>query len=589
MRDLLKYLRPYKNKFILSIIFMLGFATLSSFSLSLISPFLQSIFYDKSALGGSDILGRFTDWMLRGSKWDAIIRLQIILVSVFLLKGIFGYFHRYLAVATEENAIKDIRKDAIEHIYSLSLDYFYKTKSGTWVSRVTNDIGRIERSVHNGFLGIIRQILLILAYFCLAAYISWRLLAVTIIIFPLITRLINFLGKKLRERSEIVQENIGDVTSRFSEGLAGIKIVKAFGMEKREMEKVTRSSWRYFKSRLRFERAGLIGTPLSELVIAIGICAVISYGMYQVFNEYITPDRFIVFLACVISMMDPLKRIPSANVHLQQGIQAMKRIKRVLSLAPTVVEDKEPTRVVNFRDSIVFKNVSFSYNGGEIVISNINLKIKKGESIALVGPSGAGKSTIADLLMRFYDPTSGSIKIDGIDIRKIMIKDLRKRIGLVTQEPFLFNDTISNNITYGEDGSDENRIKLCAKLANADEFIEKFPNEYKTMVGERGVTLSGGERQRIAIARALYSNPDILIFDEATSHLDQVSEKKVQDAIQKVLMGRTALVIAHRLSTVKDCARIVVIDNGMIVEEGTHEQLIDRNGLYRKLVETGLE
>jgi subfamily B ATP-binding cassette protein MsbA len=589
MRDLLKYLKPYKNKFILSVIFMLAFAILSSLSLSLISPFLQSIFYNRPAFGGTDILDRFTALILRGSKWDAIIRLQIVLVFVFLLKGIFGYLHRFLAIATEEGAIKDIRKDMIEHTYSLSLDYFHKTKSGAWVSRITNDIGRIERSVHSGLLGIVRQILLILAYFCLAVYLSWQLLAVTIIIFPLITRLINFLGKKLRERSEVVQENISDVTSQFSEGLAGIKIVKAFGMEKKETGKVARSSFRYFKSRLRFERIGLIGTPLSELVTAIGICAVISYGVYQVFNVYITPDRFIVFLACVISMMDPLKRIPSANVHLQQGIQAMKRIKRVLSLMPTVVEDTHPIRILNFRDSIVFKDVSFSYNGGETVIKNINLKINKGESIAIVGPSGAGKSTVADLLMRFYDPTSGTIEIDGIDIRKIRIKDIRKRIGLVTQEPFLFNDTIRNNITYGKDKSEEDRIKLCAKLANADEFIDKLSDRYETMVGERGVTLSGGERQRIAIARALYSKPDILIFDEATSHLDQVSEKKVQDAIQRVLIGRTALVIAHRLSTVKDCARIIVIDNGMIVEEGSHEQLMERNGLYRKLVERGLE
>jgi len=589
MRDLFKYLKPYKNKFIFSIIFMLGFAILSSLSLSLISPFLQSIFYEKSALGGADILNRFTNWILIGSKWNAIIRLQIVLVSVFLLKGVFGYFHRYLAVATEEGAIQNIRRDMIEHIYSLSLDYFHRTKSGAWVSRVTNDIGRIERSVRNGLLGIIRQILLILAYFCLAVYLSWQLLAVTVVIFPLITKLVNFLGKRLRERSDTVQENIGDVTSQFSEGLSGIKIVKAFAMEKKETEKVLHSSRKYFKSRIRFERIGLVGTPLSELIIAVGICAVISYGVYQVFNQFITPDRFIVFLACVISMMDPLKRIPGANVNLQQGIQAMNRIKRVLSLMPTVVEDANPVRLFEFKDSMVFKDVSFSYNGGENVIRGINLKINKGQSIALVGPSGAGKSTIADLLMRFYDPTSGYIEVDGVDIRKIRIKDLRKRIGLVTQEPFLFNDTVSNNITYGEDTGVEDRIKLCAKLANADEFIEKLPDGYETMVGERGVTLSGGERQRIAIARALYSNPDILIFDEATSHLDQMSEKKVQDAIQKVLMGRTALVIAHRLSTVKDCTRIVVIDEGMIVEEGTHEQLMKRNGLYRKLVERGLE
>ena len=588
MRDLLEYLNPYKRKFIFSIIFMVGFAVLSSFSLSLISPFLKSIFYDKPVLGGNDIFERFTGWILGNSKWDAIVRLQIILVSVFVLKGIFGYLHPYLAVVAEESAIKDIRKSMIEHIYSLSLDYFHRTRSGTWVSKVTNDIGRIEKSIYKGLLGIINQVLLVLAYFCFALYLSWRLLTITIIIFPLITRLINFLGKKLRERSEVVQENISDVTSQFSEGLSGIKIVKAFVTEKKETKKVTQSSKRYYKSRLRFERVGLIGTPLSELVITMGICGIISYGVYQIFNEYITPDKFIVFLVCIIAMMDPLRRIPTANVYLQQGIQAMKRIKRVLSLIPTVSENANPIRILNFKNNIVFKGVSFSYNGKETVLTNINLKIDKGESIALVGPSGAGKSTIADLLIRFYDPTSGSIEVDGIDIRKISIKDLRKRIGLITQEPFLFNDTIRNNIIYGEDEGDDNRVKLCAKLANADEFIEKLPDRYETMVGERGVTLSGGERQRVAIARALYSKPDILIFDEATSHLDQISEKKVQDAIQRVLMKRTALVIAHRLSTVKNCTRILVIKDGMIAEEGTHAQLMQKNGLYRKLIEREL-
>ena len=589
MRDLLKYIKPSRGRFTLSIIFMLGFAILSSLSLSLIAPFLQSIFYDQSIIPKNDILNRFTNLIIGQTKWETIIKLQIVLVSIFLIKGLFGYIHRYLAVSTEENVIRDIRKDMVEHIYSLSLDHFHKTRSGTWVSKVTNDIGRIERSIYNGLLGIIRQIILMLAYLTFAIYLSWKLLIVTVVIFPIITKIINILGRKLRERSEIVQENIADVTSQFSEGLSGMKIIKSFLMEKKETSKILHSSKRYFKSRLRFERIGLIVTPLSEFIITIGICAVISYGAFQVFNNYISPDRFIIFLACVIALMEPLKRIPPANVYLQQGLQAMKRIKRVLSLVPSVVEDPNALKIESFKENIVFKNVSFSYNGKEDVLKNVNFEIKKGESIALVGPSGAGKSTIADLFMRFYDPTSGSIEMDGLDLKKIRIKDLINQLGLVTQEPFLFNDTIGRNITYGDDNINKDRMILYAKLANADEFIKKLPDGYNTLVGERGVTLSGGERQRISIARALYSNPEILIFDEATSHLDQVSEKKVQDAIEKVLQDRTALVIAHRLSTVKDCTRIVVIDNGMIVEEGTHEQLMEKNGLYKKLVKRGLE
>ncbi len=569
---------------------MFLFALASSFSLSLLSPFLHAILYDNPLSLSNDLLTRFNEWFLLGSKLQAFVKLQIILVSIFLIKGIFGYLHQYLGASIEERVMKKVRDDTCFHLHTLSLDYFQRTQSGILVSRITNDISMIKDALKGGFLDFLKHLLLTLAYFGFALYISWKLLLVTIITFPVLAWILNKLAKKLREKSDKVQEDMSKITSAIGESIGGIKIVKAFAAEEFEIRKFFKTTYNYLKSAMRFERIGLIGVPISEFVIAIGSCILLSYGGYQVLVTHsLSADRFLVFLACTLSMMQSLKQLPKANVSLQRGTQAMIRVKRVLDTKPTVQETVHPVPLKSLEKEIIFREVHFSYDHSKEVICGVTLCIKNGENVAFVGPSGAGKSTLTDLLARFYDPDNGSIEIDGTNIREVSFEDLRSLIGLVTQEPILFNDTVFNNIAYGVPDTSPELVHRAAKLAYADEFIEKLPKEYDSMVGERGVSLSGGERQRIAIARAFCKNPEILIFDEATSHLDPESESKVHTAMEKLLESRTAIVIAHRLSTVRDRDRIIVIDQGKIVEEGTHSELLENEGLYRKLVKRELE
>ncbi|MDI6840134.1 MAG: ABC transporter ATP-binding protein [bacterium] len=587
MKFFFSYFKPYTVKILLCFIFMLIFALLSSFSLSLLSPFLHAIFYDSQSFLSlkSDLLAKFSLWFLSSSKVQAFVRLQVVLILIFLFKGIFDYLHGYIGASVEEHITKQLRDNTYAHLHILSLDYFYRTKSGIIISRLTNDITKIKGALKNGFLVFAKELLLVLAYFCFAFYLSWRLLLVATVTFPVITWLINSLGKKLRERSDRVQEDMGKITSVISETVSGIKIVKAFSMDKFEFYKFFKSTRDYLKSALKFEKIGLLGVPLSELIIAFGACILISYGGYQIFViNTLSADRFLIFLACALFMMQPLKQLSKANVEIQQGIQAMLRIKKILDTKPTVKEAESPISLTHFDKEIVFRDVRFGYDHSREVIHGVTFSIKKGDNVALVGPSGAGKSTITDLLARFYDPTQGSIEIDGFDMRKISLKNLRGLIGLVTQEPILFNDTVFNNIACGDTTAKPEAVRMAANLANAHEFIERLPYGYDTVIGERGVKLSGGERQRIAIARALYKNPEILIFDEATSHLDPESENKVHEAIERLLKGRTAIVIAHRLSTIYNCDKIIVMDNGRIVEEGTHQELLKNEGLYKMLI-----
>ncbi|MDD5529763.1 MAG: ABC transporter ATP-binding protein [bacterium] len=585
------YLANYKTKLFICFTFMMLFALVSGFSLSLLSPFLNAIFYNKPALPDThyDLLIKFNNWVLGESKLSALIKIQVMLVLVFLSKGIFSYINRYLGVSVEENITKDIRNKTYSHLEKLSLDYFHGTNTGIIISRLTNDISKIRDSIKDGMLAYLRLLLLVFVCLCFAAYISWRLMLISVIILPLFGYILNKLAKKLREKSNKVQEDMGKIITLLGEIVGGIKIVKAFLAEPIEKAKFFKSTQNYLKSALKFERVSLIGNPLAELVTAIGSCLIIGYGSYEILiAKSLTPDRFLVFLACTLSIMEALRQLPMANVKLQEGTQAIIRINRILDIKPSITEISNPTHLA-FNKQIKFQEVQFSYETSQTVLSNISLKINKGENVALVGPSGAGKSTLTELLLRFYDPTEGVITIDDIDIKRVYIKELRGIIGLVTQDPILFNDTVSNNIAYGFSTIDQDRVFSSAKLANADEFINKMPLKYDTVIGERGVKLSGGERQRLAIARVLYKNPPILIFDEATSHLDNVTESKLQEAIQKLLENRTAIVIAHRLSTVQNMHRIIVMNEGKIVEEGTHEELIKAGNLYQKLAQTELK
>jgi subfamily B ATP-binding cassette protein MsbA len=564
---------------------MFLYALVSSFSLSLLSPFLHAIFYEQALVSSNDLLARLNDWFLQGSKIDAFIRLQIVLVIIFVIKGVLGYLHHYIGASIEEKIMKRVRDDTHSHLHLLSLGFFQQTMSGVLLSRVTNDVSMVKGAAKEGFLTFAQQLLLTVAYLSFAFYISWRLMLVTLITFPVLAWLLNKLSKKLRERSDQVQEDMSGITSALGESISSIKIIKAFSTQEFEVRKFVKLTHNYLKSALRFERIGVMGVPISELIVTLGMCILLSYGAYLIFGtRTLSPERFLVFLACALSMMQSLKQLPKANVAMQKGIQALVRVKRVLDTEPTVKEATNPIGLTAFDREIRFNDIHFGYDNSQEVIHGISLSIKKGESIAFVGPSGAGKSTLTDLLARFYDPARGTIEVDGVDIRKVSITDLRSLIGLVTQESILFNDSVSRNIAYGMAGPSPESIERAAMLANAHEFIKKLPQGYDTVIGERGVFLSGGQRQRISIARALYKNPEILIFDEATSHLDPESESKIQQAVENLLKDRTAIVIAHRLSTVRNCERIIVIDDGRIAEEGTHEELLKNDNLYQRLV-----
>jgi len=404
------------------------------------------------------------------------------------------------------------------------------------------------------------------------------------LVVPLSVGFIILLGRKQRKRSKRIQEKMADVTSILQESISGIRVVKAFAMEKFEVAKFWQKTKEYLRAYLRFEAVGLLGPPLVELLGVVVAVIILLYGGYEIWvRNSLDPARFIIFLAASLSLMKPIKRLSHANNTIQQGIAAAERIFKILDTKPEIKNEENAILLPEIRHSLAFKNVSFAYDNEGEVLKNINLEVRVGEVVAFVGPSGAGKSTLMDLIPRFYDPSEGVIEIDGVDIRRIEIHALRKLMGIVTQETFLFNDTVYNNIAYGKEDALESEVIRAAKAANAHDFVMAMPQGYETIIGERGVKLSGGERQRLAIARAILRNPAILIFDEATSALDTESELLVQGAIERLLRGRTTFVIAHRLSTIKNADRIVVLEEGKIVEIGKHEDLVNRGGLYKRL------
>ncbi|TES92531.1 MAG: ATP-binding cassette domain-containing protein [Candidatus Cloacimonadota bacterium] len=587
---LLSYIKPYRTFFILSFITMIIFALMSGFSLGMISPLVITIFSKNgnalSLLGESNIriLKIIDRWMFESSPLVALKRLSLIIIILFFLKGLFQYLHTYFNCRVEQGVIKDIRNHFYKHIHTLSLGFFSKSSTGNLSSIITNDVEIVRESVSKGFIEIVRESTLILIYTFLVIWASWRLAILSIIVVPLSILLIAKAGKKLRKRGTRIQERMGDIMATFTETISGIRIVKAFAMEHFELKKFFRNSFNYLKTVVHFEALKLSISPLTEFLGAIAASIILLYGGYLILvTQTLSPDRFFVFLAASLSLMQPIKRIGAANSNIQRGLGAAKRIFEILDKEKEIKEYPDSIHFAGLTKHIKFRNVSFRYDSGSPVLNNICLEVKAGQIVAIVGPSGAGKSTIINLIPRFFEPTSGTIEIDGINLRKFSLKSLRQAIGLVTQETILFNDTIFNNIAYGRSEISRELVMKISKAANAHNFIERFPDGYDTVIGERGTTLSGGEKQRIAIARALLKDPPILIFDEATSALDAESQLLVQEAIHKLMEGRTTIVIAHRLSTIKDVDLIYVVDGGKLVGCGTHRELLQQEGIYRRL------
>lgn len=601
---LLSYLKPHLKYLVPAMIFMLLFAGMSGFSITMIVPFTKIVFskpgeVSKPALEQKEspekekesllvilpqtLKEKFNQIILGKTQLETLGRFCILVFLIFLIKNLFWYAQSYLIVRVEQGVIMDIRNKLYAHFHLLPLEYFHGQRTGVLISRITNDITLVRGAVANGFAETLRQGFLMLVYLFLVFWASWKLAFIAILLFPPAILIIGKFGRKVKKSSVLTQEKMGNMTSVLQETISGIRVVKAFVMEKFEIKKFVDTSRDYFKTMIKLTRIGSLAPPLTEILGVTGAVLILWFAGKDILAGNLDPGRFFLFLFATLSLMQPVRAISNLNIDIQQGLAAAKRIFEVLDTQPKIKNRPDAVKIESLDKNVAFEKVYFSYDGDKKVLSDINFEVKAGEVAALVGPSGAGKSTLMDLLIRFYDPIKGEIKIDGIDLRRVELGSLRNLMGIVTQETILFNDTVWNNIAYGHENASEKRVYDAARAANAHDFIQATPQGYQTIIGDRGVKLSGGEKQRLAIARALFKNPPILIFDEATSSLDSESEALVQEAIDRLMKGRTVFVIAHRLSTIQNVDMIVVLEHGRIVQMGDHKSLLEQGGLYKRL------
>ncbi|MAP70502.1 MAG: multidrug ABC transporter [Candidatus Marinimicrobia bacterium] len=596
MGQLLFNFWPY---LLISTISALIFVLLNSASIWLMASFINNVLTDfdkivqsqlewasKSTLTTNEKLKYWTNLLiLRDTPTESLKILCYAILSVFFIKNIFLYIKNLLLRIVELKLVRDIRDHLYKHIQTLSLGYFHKRHTGSITSIVMNDVEQLQIALGVVFQRLFVEPINILTFVTLLFIISWKLAIIAIIIIPLAGFAIIGIGRSIRRKSRRTQQKIAEIMQILTETLSSIRIVKAFVNEKDEIKKFTRESRNYFKLLLKRAKLDLISGPITESFgVIIGVVLLWYGGTEVLMDRGLVPEDFIRFILILFSILGPIKQLSNVNLKIQAGAASAERIFGLLDTPSEIVEDPNPIDLGIFNKSISFNKVHFEYNeDNDQVLDQVSFTINKGEVVAMVGPSGAGKSTIADLIPRFFDVSSGVIEIDENDIKKLSLASLRGNMGIVTQEVILFNDTIKNNIAYAQSDVSDDAIYAAAKAANALEFIEKTPNGFDTLIGERGAKLSGGQKQRLAISRALLKNPPILILDEATSALDTESEKKVQKAIEALMKDRTTLVIAHRLSTVQNADKIIVIDRGKVIETGTHQKLYDQNGVYRKL------
>ncbi|MDE3056893.1 MAG: ABC transporter ATP-binding protein [Bacteroidota bacterium] len=620
---IVSYVRPYWKQLSLSVLCTVLFSVFSGASVYLSIPLLETLFNQTSASVAQStppensavpneiihIKHALEQWMqnvlFSGTRTDALLRICFIIVLAFLLKNVFDYMQSFLMAYVEQRLMTDIRDEMYRHLHNLSLSYFSNERTGNLISRITNDVNVVNGGVSASFVTLIKQPLLIIVFLGMAFTLSWKLTLLSFVVFPFSLLIISAIGLRLHKESGTMQEKMADITSVLQETISNVKVVKAFAMEEFEDKKFRRETFSYFKTMLKMSRLRNLASPTTEFLSILAGVVVIWFGGRQVLiTGEMKAAEFLGFLFAIFQLMPPVKELSSVNNRLQEFTAAGKRIFEILDTKPSIRNHPKAVPLNGIQKGIEFKDVSFHYpvsrahqryggqNGNGLKIpleqkpdlSHIHLRVKRGEVVAIVGPSGAGKTTLVDLIPRFYDPTEGTIFIDGVDVRRIELKSLRDQIGIVTQETILFNDTVRNNIAYGLQECPHERVREAAKAANALVFIEAMPQGFDSIIGDRGVKISGGERQRISIARALLKNPPIMIFDEATSALDSESEMLVQEAIERLMQNRTSFVIAHRLSTIRNADRIVVLENGTIVQEGRHVELLkNKNGLYRKL------
>jgi subfamily B ATP-binding cassette protein MsbA len=506
------------------------------------------------------------------------------MIGLFIIKGIFTYGQDYLSYFVVNRVIVDLRNRLYEHLQDMSLDFYSKWNTGELVSRVMNDIAILQTTLFNSFVTIIPHSILLIGLLGYIFYLNWRLSLLTLIALPLIIQVIRYFAREIHEISEGIQQKAADITSHLQETISQVRVVKSFAMEKKEIEKFRGETEKSFRINMRAVTFLATQRPVIALLQTIAVVAIVWFGGIEMINGNLTLPQLISFATALGIMTDPGSTLSKAWSILQQGMASVKRIFEVIDIHPTIKDEKDAVDIGRIEGKVDFQNINFAYEENE-VLKEINLAVSSGEIVALVGRTGAGKSTVVSLLLRFYDPSSGKILIDGKDIKKVKQESLRKQIAVVPQEISLFTGTIRENIAYGKPDAKDEEIMQAAKQANAHRFIERLPQGYDTQVGERGTKLSGGERQRIAIARAILRDPRILILDEATSSLDAETESLIREALERLMKGRTAFIIAHRLYTVEKADRIVVLDEGKITEIGNHHELLAKGGLYKYLYE----